>query len=202
MRSFACSTGHRPCGRASSSLRLEHYNAVPAGASNVIVRRSVLDAVGCFDSALRSVEDWDLWIRLARHGVPACVPEPLVGCRAHGGLTITRNRRLMLAEIGVIAAAAPRRRRLASSFPLGGMELPARRTTVGSAQSLWPRDRALGTWRRSVDAAVALVYPGIARRRRAGAISDWAREAETWLDALRSAPPVSSRVGSPISDRH
>ena len=50
MRSFAFWTAHRPCRHAQLVDALEHYNPVPAGSSNVIVRRSVLDAVGCVRS--------------------------------------------------------------------------------------------------------------------------------------------------------
>ena len=64
---------------------LREYNAVPAGASNVIVRSEVLARVGGFDEHLTHVPDWDLWLRLAGHGVPACVNEPLVAYRIHGG---------------------------------------------------------------------------------------------------------------------
>jgi len=62
---------------------LPRYNAVPAGASNVIVERAVLDAVGGFDEDLSHFEDWDLWLRLRTVGLPAWVPEPLVGYLAH-----------------------------------------------------------------------------------------------------------------------
>jgi glycosyltransferase involved in cell wall biosynthesis len=64
---------------------LHRYNAVPAGASNVIVRVDVLERIGMFDAALPLVSDWDMWLRLARHDLPACVHEPLVGYRIHAG---------------------------------------------------------------------------------------------------------------------
>jgi glycosyltransferase involved in cell wall biosynthesis len=44
---------------------------------SVIVRRSCLDIVGGFDPNLRSVEDWDMWIRLSRHYRFAAIQEPL-----------------------------------------------------------------------------------------------------------------------------
>lgn len=59
-------------------------NCVPAGASNVLVRRDVLMATGNFDIKLRHLADWDLWIRLAAHGLPAVVPVPDVAYRLHG----------------------------------------------------------------------------------------------------------------------
>ena len=168
---------------------IEHYNPVPAGSSNVIVRRSVLGAVGWFDSGLLSVGDWDLWIRLARHGVPACVARPLVGCRAHG-LTITRNRRLMLAEVGVVA----RRHRVAVDWPRHF------RWAAWNSMLDGQRLEMLGHYGQAIArgdlasigrCAVALVYPGIARRRGARASNDWLQRADVWLAALRAVPPVS-----------
>lgn len=60
-------------------------NCVPAGASNVLVQRDVLQAVGAFDTQLRHMADWDLWIRLAGQGLPAIVPDPDVAYRLHTG---------------------------------------------------------------------------------------------------------------------
>jgi glycosyltransferase involved in cell wall biosynthesis len=77
---------------------LRQYNAVPAGASNVIVRLDVLERIGAFDEHLTHVPDWDLWLRLADHGVPACVDEPLVAYRMHAGNASFRTAE-MLAEL-------------------------------------------------------------------------------------------------------
>jgi glycosyltransferase involved in cell wall biosynthesis len=62
---------------------LPRYNAIPGGGSNVIVRRTTWVGVGPFDPRLRNTEDWEMWIRLAQHGPPACVCRPLVGYRVH-----------------------------------------------------------------------------------------------------------------------
>jgi glycosyltransferase involved in cell wall biosynthesis len=78
---------------------LPRYNAMPAGASNVVVRRTVLQRVGGFDPSLTHVPDWDLWLRLARHGKPASVREPSVAYRLHGGNASFRTGE-MLAELG------------------------------------------------------------------------------------------------------
>lgn len=78
---------------------LPRYNAMPAGASNVFVRRTVLQRVGGFDPTLTHVPDWDLWLRLARHGKPAWVREPSVAYRFHGGNASFRTAE-MLAELG------------------------------------------------------------------------------------------------------
>ena len=60
-------------------------NVVPAGASNVIVWKAWLSMPTVFDGRLHHSADWDLWIRLARRGPPACVSKPLVAYRFHPG---------------------------------------------------------------------------------------------------------------------
>jgi len=42
----------------------------PLHVGSVLLRRSWLDRVHPFDESLRSYEDWDLWLRLARAGCP------------------------------------------------------------------------------------------------------------------------------------
>jgi glycosyltransferase involved in cell wall biosynthesis len=46
--------------------------------STVMVKRDVLDAVGGFDPCVDGVEDWDLWLRCARHGAIVKLTTPLV----------------------------------------------------------------------------------------------------------------------------
>jgi glycosyltransferase involved in cell wall biosynthesis len=60
-----------------------HYNAVPGGGSNVVVRHETLRRVGPFDVRLLNTEDWEMWIRLAKEGAPAWVRSPLVARRVH-----------------------------------------------------------------------------------------------------------------------
>jgi len=53
-------------------------NAAVAGSgSAVVVRRALFDRAGMFDESLRSLEDIDMWMRLAAITRYACVPEPL-----------------------------------------------------------------------------------------------------------------------------
>jgi glycosyltransferase involved in cell wall biosynthesis len=40
----------------------------PLHVGSVLLRRAALDRAGAFDESLRSYEDWDLWLRLARTG--------------------------------------------------------------------------------------------------------------------------------------
>src|SRR4030095_16270280 len=60
-------------------------NIVPAGASNVIVWKAWLSLPTVFDGSFYHSADWDLLIRLARRGPPACVSKPLVAYRFHPG---------------------------------------------------------------------------------------------------------------------
>jgi GT2 family glycosyltransferase len=55
---------HRPRIEAAD---LFFFNPFPVHAC--LVRRSLVMEVGMFDTSLRSLEDWDLWLRLARCGV-------------------------------------------------------------------------------------------------------------------------------------
>jgi glycosyltransferase involved in cell wall biosynthesis len=85
-----------PAGEMASALL--RYNAMPAGASNVMVRTEVLQRLGGFDATLTHLPDWDLWVRLSRNGLPACVQEPLVGYRSHP-LNASLRTAEMLAEL-------------------------------------------------------------------------------------------------------
>jgi GT2 family glycosyltransferase len=50
-----------------------------------MVRADLLGEVGGFDASLMHVADWDLVLRLAETSLPACVDEPDVAYRWHGG---------------------------------------------------------------------------------------------------------------------
>ncbi len=67
--------------------------------STVLLRRAALEQVGLCDLSIRgnTVQDYDLWLRIARHWELAFVPEPLVVFRIHSGQG-TWDRRLMLSE--------------------------------------------------------------------------------------------------------
>ena len=73
---------------------LPHYNAIPGGGSNVVVRQTTLQRAGPFDTRLRNTEDWEMWIRLAKAGPPAWVCRPLMAYRVHPS-----NSSLDIAEI-------------------------------------------------------------------------------------------------------
>jgi glycosyltransferase involved in cell wall biosynthesis len=86
-----CQTGEtraRPVGaemRGDLRRKLLRRNCITGSASAAMVRRACFEKVGVFDEALRSAEDWDMWIRLSRECHFDFVPERLVTLRNHGG---------------------------------------------------------------------------------------------------------------------
>jgi glycosyltransferase involved in cell wall biosynthesis len=65
-------------------------NAIPAGASNVLVNADVLRRCGAFDPQFRHLADWDLWIRLASCAQAAAVPEVIVAHVRHADSMLFR----------------------------------------------------------------------------------------------------------------
>lgn len=53
--------------------------------STVVMRRTLLDAVGGFDPAIQYGEDWDLWLRSVLVAQMQGIPEPLASIRLHRG---------------------------------------------------------------------------------------------------------------------
>jgi peptidoglycan/xylan/chitin deacetylase (PgdA/CDA1 family) len=67
-----------------------------------IVRRSLVQAVGEFDSSLRVGEDWDLWLRIARVGARfGAVPEALARYRIRPG-SASSNAAVLLEQTLVV----------------------------------------------------------------------------------------------------
>jgi glycosyltransferase involved in cell wall biosynthesis len=82
---------------------LTRYNAVPGSASSVIVAAEALADVGGFDPTLRRTTDWDMWLRLARLGLPAWVDRPVVALSEHHG-NVSRDMDSLFGELPIIAA--------------------------------------------------------------------------------------------------
>jgi glycosyltransferase involved in cell wall biosynthesis len=74
-----CPPGAR--GRIYDVLRVHN---VMVG-SSVVVRRDAFDQAGGFDEGLTSIENWDLWIRIARRWTIECIDQPLTFYRMHDG---------------------------------------------------------------------------------------------------------------------
>jgi hypothetical protein len=162
---------------------LTRHNSVPAGASNVVVHSAVLARAGGFDTGLQVHEDWDLWIRLARIGPPACVAEPLVALRWHPSNRSSQVE-AMLRELPLIAhrydiaVDYPRHIRWAAwtAWRSGRRDAAVRWYLSAAARGDLP---SLGR------AAVALARPQAVLRRANQAPSGWAIGADEWLRDLR-----------------
>jgi glycosyltransferase involved in cell wall biosynthesis len=72
---------------------LEEGNIVSCP-SAVMVRRTVLEDVGAFDEEMKSLEDFDLWMRIAAKYHVVSLPQALVRYRVHGNsITVKASRR-------------------------------------------------------------------------------------------------------------
>ncbi len=94
-------TIERIAGRTNSCNRQQTLRLIasrrfwPGGSgSGVLLRRSVLDAVGGFDENLVAAEDWDMWLRVAAITDVDNVPDVLVSIHRHG-TGVFRDAKLM-----------------------------------------------------------------------------------------------------------
>jgi glycosyltransferase involved in cell wall biosynthesis len=70
-----------------------------SGGSNAVVKRSCFDAVGLFDESLRSSEDWDMWLRIARRYPVLFAPQVLTKIRVNASsMSAEKNADTMLAN--------------------------------------------------------------------------------------------------------
>jgi glycosyltransferase involved in cell wall biosynthesis len=75
--------GAAPLPPEEAVAALQRYNAIPGGGSNVVLRQSAWRRIGPFDVRFQGGEDWDMWIRMAKRGLPAWVCSPLMAKRMH-----------------------------------------------------------------------------------------------------------------------
>lgn len=174
---------------------LSRYNAVPVGASAVVAEASLVEAVGGFDTGMRHMSDWDLWIRLGQVGPPTVVPRPLVAYRLHAAMATmdtAMNPAEPLAELDTIAArygipadrAAVLRWIAWTALRRGRRDVAVRSYAAAVAE---------GDLASIVRLGVALVHPGVGQRiffrpfPRRGLDEEWIAEARSWLRDLASA---------------
>lgn len=69
-------------GNVYSELLIENFIV---NASNPLIKREVIEAVGLFDSELKSAEDWEYWLRIAKNWDFAVIPKPQVYYRQTSG---------------------------------------------------------------------------------------------------------------------
>jgi glycosyltransferase involved in cell wall biosynthesis len=168
---------------------LRRRNLMPAGSSNVAVRSDLLSASGGFDPRLRHLADWDLWLRLAALGPPACVPAPLVAYRLHHGQA-TLDTTGMLAEASALEArhGADRTailRWAAWSHLRTGRRRAALRAYAGAVLA--------GDVASLARAAVALLHPRPSTVRRpsqpSGTEAAWIAAGQRWLEESLGPQP-------------
>ena len=158
-------------------------NLMPAGCSNVVIRAELLRTVGGFDVQLRHLADWDLWLRLAAIGPPACVPLPLVGYRIHGGQA-TLDPDGMMAEGRLLEA---RHGTNLNSIRRWQAWSHLRRGERGLAVRAYARAVLAGDVSSLGRAAVAVLdaSPTTFRVPRPGRNHEWHRAAAAWLSTTR-----------------
>ena len=118
--------------------------AVPGSGSGVMARRELFERSGLFDENLASLEDIDMWMRMAAVGRYRCLDEPLV--------KILRRSGSMSANLPVMRAAAievvRKNRRLLPPALRGAFW---RNTLAGVhldyAKGFWRSGRRLAAWR-------------------------------------------------------
>jgi len=71
--------------------------------TTVMLRRVCLERVGLFDESLPVSEDYDLWLRIARHYPFAFVPEALGRYRLHAGGTFLNSEKRYAARRQILA---------------------------------------------------------------------------------------------------
>jgi hypothetical protein len=80
--------------------------------STVMIKRETLEAVGLFDVELLMAEDWDMWLRIAEHGLCAKgVRQPLARYRIWPGQISRNTIRMCEADIRVLEKALSRPQR-------------------------------------------------------------------------------------------
>lgn len=70
--------------------------------SSILIKKDVLELEGCFDVNLEVLEDWKLWIKLARKYPISLVKEPLVSYRVYNNSTSRKARKVLPYHIDVI----------------------------------------------------------------------------------------------------
>ncbi|WP_325453215.1 glycosyltransferase [Humibacter sp.] len=126
--------------------------------STAVVRRAALEQVGLFDTGLRTAQDWDLWLRIARVGAIDKLPEVLAHYRIHSG-GMTQDWRLSLHEAEVVLRRHPSPR---ASRGLAAARERAVHQAFDAARAA-ARSRRLGTLSRNL-AYVAAHRPSVLAR--------------------------------------
>lgn len=80
--------------------------------SSVVVRRSLLERVGGFNTSFRFIEDREMWLRLAKHCDFDFLEEAYVYYRVHPGNKLTHGRMILCEHSGILEQHLPHRQDL------------------------------------------------------------------------------------------
>ena len=78
----------------------------PTAIHGIVARRDLLRAVGGFDSTLRTNEDWDLWLRVARSGARFAREPRLLAHYWNAETSLTRDAGSMMRDVVVVLERA------------------------------------------------------------------------------------------------
>lgn len=177
----------------------------------VLAERQLVLDVGGFDPSLRTCEDWDLWLRLARTGIPFCgTPRPLASYRMRAaslsaerpgnGDDAVRVHRLALRADPRVPNPAPHLAQGWSASPeqrlTDAVRAAARRVLEGgTVRPNWLPDALGPDWRSDVLAEPEAIFAAV--RTIAHRPSEAARVVGRLVDAARVLDPW---VGDVIED--
>jgi len=206
--------GHRRLAAADRLVeRLQQGNVIPV-TSGVMVEAALLIDVGGFDPFLRVAEDWELWVRLARHSPLAVVDRPLVAYRVWPASMTLDTRALVEARRRVVARGGRNpdrtaRRAANADFARYLAKLELRRAERVRAARLFTAAAVLARRpgqlaRAGMALAAPRVTDRVGDRRAAGAVPlAWRAGADVWLEPLRSArPPTTETVNVDLLRLH
>jgi len=92
--------GQKPSGKpALSFMELLEGDSIPL--LTVLLRRRCLEKVGGFDATLKTAQDYDLWLRIAKEFPIGFLPEPLAIYHRHGANMSTQPLRRYQATIAI-----------------------------------------------------------------------------------------------------
>jgi glycosyltransferase involved in cell wall biosynthesis len=169
-------------------------NVIPGGGSSVLAVSDLVRDVGGFDEKLRTIADYDLWIRLAVAAPVAPVDRPLVARRVHAGAMSLDLSHIYdeKAHLDTKYASLRTERGIEAGrqihFWIGDRYERAGRPVVAARSYL--RARASVGWKQVLRRVITVPIPGAValrdRVRGARVPPEWASADFSWLDELRS----------------
>lgn len=114
--------------------------------SGAVIRREVFHAAGGYDDSLRLAEDYDLWNRVAEHGLFCPVPHATVRRRMHDEQLSTQSTSAMVSSAWTVRRRTVARRRFFDSMDAQGshsLRLLRRAAAIDLNWVLWTGNPSL-----------------------------------------------------------